>query len=176
MSTVSTNNEPGRRPVFFNRYEAKYLWLIFALWIVYGQLIAFGIAEKYIYDAVFSIWDSALRYVPAIMRLKDVYSFGVDLARLQATAMLISTPVLFILMLAVNVEGTVHGVRVKKKEALVISIMLFAVVMPLVSGFGYAGPGKIFHSNFYWYSAFIATMTHLLMYVLRLVICLVANK
>lgn len=161
---------------FINRYKNKYLWLLFFFWILYGQLIAYCIAEKFIYDAVFLVWDSILRYVPAIIRLKDEYRFDVGLARLQVSAMLLSTPVLFILMLAASVEDSVRGVRIKKKERLLVSILIFIVFMSLVSGFGAFGPSRVFQSSHSGFSVLAALMTYLQAYLLRVVFCLVFNK
>jgi hypothetical protein len=176
VSQEATDQVRGTQPLFFNRYKTKYLWLLFFLWILYGQLIAYCIAEKYIYDMVFLAWDSALRYVPAIMRLKDVYLFGVDLARLHATAMLMSTPVLFILMLAANVEDSIHGVRAKKKESLLIFVLIIVVCLALISGFGAAGPSKLFQSSYAGFSVLTALITYLLAYMLRAIYCLISNK
>jgi hypothetical protein len=179
MDSVSVEKldvEVDKRFRFNNRYKNKYLWLLFSFWILYGQLIAYCIVEKFIYDAVFLAWDSALRYVPAIMRLKDVYSFGVELARLQATMMLISTPVLFVLMLAASVEDSIHGVRVKQKEAQVIFVSIICVFLALISGFGATGPSKLFHSSYTGFSVLTALITYLLAYILRVIYCLKLNK
>lgn len=115
MSDEKQYGGNGIKGRFSNRFKTKYLWLLFTLWILFGQLIAYFIANKILFDMVFMAWDTVFRYVPAIMRLKDVYSFGVELARLQATAMLMAAPALFVLMLAASVEESIHGVRERKK-------------------------------------------------------------
>lgn len=147
------------------------------MWLLYGQLVGHLISGGAIYNAVFLIWDSALKYVPAIMRLEDVYPFDLDLARLHATAMLISTPALFLLMLFANVEDSVREVRVRKKESSFILICLFVAGIYLLSdGSGSSGVGRIIRSSYESYALWSATSKYGVIYLLRLAFCVAFRK
>ena len=155
--------------------KAPYLWLLFLLWVVWGQFVAYCVLNNLVPSIVLEIADAIGGFVPSISRLKDEYTFGLLAARRIAFLALAMTPILFLLLLCADVEDSISGVRKKGMEAKAIAMFSIVGLGVFVAGFGGRVPGfpvRVFHTSTIAFSFLASLITYISPYVLRVAWCL----
>ncbi len=158
--------------------KTPYLWLLFFLWVAWGQLVSYCVLNGLIPDFILGIADAIAGVVPSITRLGDHYAFGLPAARRIAALSLAMTPLLFLSMLFADVEEGISGIRKKGKETTAITMFLVLGIGIFIAGFGYRVPGfpqRLFYTNVIAFSFLSSLLTYLSTSFLRLVWCLRFN-
>jgi len=159
--------------------KTPYLWLLFFLWVVWGQFVSYCILENYVPGFVLEFADAIGGFVPSVTRLRDHYAFGVVAARRIASLSLALTPLLFLLLLLADVEETVTSVRKRRGGAKVATILVVLGLGMFVAGFGYRVPGfpqRLFYTNAIAFSFLSSLLTYLSTSFLRLAWGLRSNR
>lgn len=156
--------------------KTPYLWLLLFLWMLYGMAIAYGISEGFLRAFSQAVWESMMRYVPSIWRIKDEYSFDVHLARQIASVIMLSMPILFMLMLPADVEESIHGARKKGTEIKALFIFLFLGSLIFVVGLGVTGLTRLFGRSMYGFSMKASLLIFLCTYLYRLAFCVAFKR
>lgn len=155
--------------------KTPYLWLLFFLWVAWGQFVSYCVLNGLVPEFIVGIADAIGDVVPSITRIGDNYVFGLSSARRIATLSLTMTPLLFALMLLADVEESVSGARKKGKEKTGIKILLVVGLGMFVAGFGYRIPGfpqRLFYTSDIAYSFQSSLLTYLGTLALRAAWCL----
>ncbi len=84
--------------------KTPFLWLLFFLWVAWGQLVSYCVLNGLIPNFILGIADAIVGVVPSITRLDDNYAFGFPGASRIAARSLAMTPLLILLMLLADVE------------------------------------------------------------------------
>lgn len=151
--------------------KTPYLWVLFFLWVAWGQLVAYCILNGLVPDFFLGIADAIGGVVPSITRIGDNYSFGLPAARRIAAISLAMTPLLFLLMLFADVGKTVIRVREKRQEVKVATILVVLGFGMFIAGFGYRVPGfpqRWFYTSAMAFSFLSSLLTYLSTAFLRL--------
>lgn len=148
------------------------LWSVLVAWLIYGQLIALGIASGYLVELGTLVWGALRDALPSIGRMDGRQYFDDLFAKLHASLMLVSMPLLFVGLLATDVESTVEKIRRKRTE--VVATLLFVSVGSLVffTGFG----NRIGHGSLLGFSLLSCFLTGSSAYCYRLAFCVVTKR
>lgn len=150
--------------------------ILFFCWVAYGQVLGYGIEKGFLINFSSYLFEHAGRLFPSINRLGGEGLFSNLYAQLHASTMLVSIPVLFLFLLASDVEESVSGVRIKNKEKEVALIFFCVATLVFFGGFGFSGPSKIFSSSFAGFSLLSSVLTFLSAYCFRMCFCIVFHK
>lgn len=159
-----------------NNVSNKPILASFFAWAVFGQLLGFAVDNGYFSSAFELSYQYFGAYIPSISRIDKAVFFDVLVAKSYASALILLTPVMFGLLLFVDVEPSVAGVRKNGKERLVISILLIVGSLIFVGGFNFRGPGNIFRESIHWFSFLVSLLTFLSAYCFRAAFCIRFNK
>lgn len=152
--------------------KTPFLWLIFTLWVIFGQLVSYCVLNDLVPTSLLEVGDALAKFVPSIARLGNNYAFGLSVARRIASICLLFSPILFAILLLADVEESVSGVRQKGKEAKGSAIFAVIGLSVFISGFGIRGPGKAFYTDVSSFSFLSSLITYGCAYFFRLVVCL----
>jgi hypothetical protein len=142
------------------------LWVSIVVWFLYSQLVAYGMSSGYILDTGYFLWEVFGQFIPSITRLVEPTS---QPYKLLATVMLVSMPLLFIVLLFVDVEEGIKGVRIKKTEVKAATILCIVGSSIFIAGFG----SRSFRGSYLIFSMGAAFLTYISAYSYRTAYCII---
>ena len=162
-----------------NRCNNKYIWHVFFAWISVQTLASILLFNGLFNEFLQEIYTGFAHSIPSIAKIRDHFSFGLDLARSQAVESTMLSPLLYLSMMLIDVNKGLDGVRKKGSINVFITSAMaasLAVALLFFSGFDNSNRFYLYKNNFFIFSFVNSLVIYGGCYLLRISLCLLTEK